>query len=105
MSDEDLVKKLTEILDATAPSPVITDFGYLRAIARAADRIEELERERDEANDNARQWAKDYAASWNEAIEAAAKVADSRDLSIMSSTIVDVEARTIAKNIRALKRP
>ena len=41
-------------------------------------------------------------AAYNEGIEAAAKVADARDLSIMSSTLVDVEARKIAASIRAL---
>jgi len=39
----------------------------------------------------------------NEALEEAAKVAAARDLSIMSSTVVDVEARLIASRIRALK--
>ena len=38
-----------------------------------------------------------------EALEEAAKVAEARDLSIMSSTAVDVEARHIASRIRALK--
>lgn len=36
------------------------------------------------------------------ALEEAAKVADARDLSIMSSTAVDIEARNIAAAIRAL---
>ena len=36
-------------------------------------------------------------------LEEAAKVAEARDLSIMSSTAVDIEARKIAAAIRALK--
>lgn len=43
-------------------------------------------------------------AAYSRAIEDAAKVADARDLSIMSSTIVDVEARKIAAAIRNLKQ-
>ena len=38
----------------------------------------------------------------NAAIEEAAKVAEARDLSIMSSTVVDVEVRKIAAAIRSL---
>ena len=45
------------------------------------------------------------AETWKEAIEAAAKVADARDLSIMSSTIVDAEACKIAAAIRAIPLP
>lgn len=37
------------------------------------------------------------------ALEEAARVAEARDLSIMSSTVVDIEARKIAAAIRALK--
>jgi len=55
----------------------------------AADAIEALIRERDEAR--------------VKAIEEAAAVAFARDLSIMSSTAVDIEARKIGNAILALK--
>ena len=45
----------------------------------------------------------ELAQARNDALEEAARVAEARDLSIMSMTVVDVEARKIAAAIRTMK--
>lgn len=83
---------LARIEELEAETRTLRNYGVT-----ADARIEELERERDEANDNAKQWAKDYAGAWNSAIEAAAKVAE-------NSSYYPQEGVTIATDLRLLKR-
>jgi hypothetical protein len=66
------------------------------AASETPEAMETMERDRD-------RWAKRAERIERETIERCAKVADARDLSIMSSTAVDASAREIAAAIRAMR--